>query len=259
MIGKISPIVTLLQEYRASFCSNTSSQSQKTWKVRRVGNHSALKSSCPSFPYMQLCFCCMQETALALPEHTLASLWKGKTSMIACCSAPEYHRGSWQEERAWNKLPAACLTGSAYCTTLRPSTAVTHSQFPSREIMQQESCCFSTSPLKKEGFFPETRAFISRQGSPLADHGVAYWLRKSPPVPSWPGVPAWGGRHLAARAAVSSPALDKSVTEHSHIRWHHILTQLLNGCTSCASYILTVLQVEEVSAATLLRLLRQAW
>lgn len=184
---------------------------------------------------MQLCFCCMQETVLALPEHTLASLWKGKTSMITCCSAPEYHRSSWQEERAWNKLPAACLTGSAYCTTLRWSTAVTHSQFPNREIMQQEFCCFSTSPLKEEGFFPEICAFISRHGSPLADHGIACWLRKSSPVLSWPEEPAWGGLHLAAWVTVSSPALDKSITEHSHIRWHHILCQLLDSYTSCAS------------------------
>lgn len=185
---------------------------------------------------MQLCFCCMQEAVLALPEHTLASLWKGKTSMIACCSAPEYHRGSWQEERAWNKLPAACLTGSAYCTTLRWSTAVTHSQFPSGEIMQQEFCCFSTSPLKEEGFFPEICAFISRHGSPLADHGIACWLRKSSPVLSRPenqhGVdytsqPEW----LFLLLPLINPSRSIPSTEDSH----HILCQLLDSYTSCGS------------------------
>lgn len=138
-----------------------------------------------------------------------------------------------------NKLPAACLKGSAYCTAMRLSTALTESQSPRAEIMQHECCWVSTTPQERwKRFFTGTCALLSRQGSPLADHGEALWLRNISPIPSWQEAPEWGGHHLAAWGIISSPALDKSNTELScSLTLHpHLAAEQLNqlGCLAPA-------------------------
>lgn len=107
-----------------------------------------------------------------------------------------------------NKLPAACLKDTAYCATVRPSTAVTHCEFPREKLCSRNLAVSPPVLWKKEGIFPWNLCIYFKAGQSIgwSRQSVAHSLRNSS-VPSWQEVPEWGGLHLAAWVTSSSPTM----------------------------------------------------